>query len=65
MKREELVSKFEEESAKTDDEWDVLVVGGGATGLGIALDSVSRGLKTILLEKGDFASRGKRLCPCR
>ncbi|MBO5254680.1 MAG: FAD-dependent oxidoreductase [Opitutales bacterium] len=35
--------------------WDVLVIGGGATGLGIALDSATRGLKTILVEQSDFA----------
>lgn len=35
--------------------WDVLVIGGGATGLGIALDAVSRGYKTLLLEQSDFA----------
>lgn len=36
-------------------EWDICVIGGGATGLGIAVDSSSRGLKTVLLEKFDFA----------
>src|SRR5687768_3714068 len=35
--------------------WDVLVIGGGATGLGVALDAVSRGYKTLLLEQADFA----------
>jgi len=35
---------------------DLLVIGGGITGAGIALDVASRGLKTILVEKGDFAS---------
>lgn len=35
---------------------DVLVVGGGATGLYTALESVSRGYSTVLLERGDFAS---------
>ncbi len=35
---------------------DLLVIGGGITGAGIALDAASRGLKTVLLEKGDFAS---------
>ena len=34
--------------------WDIIVIGGGATGVGIALDSASRGYKTLLLEKGDF-----------
>lgn len=36
--------------------FDLLVVGGGATGCGIALDAASRGLKVALAEKGDFAS---------
>lgn len=36
-------------------EWDIVVIGGGATGLGIALDSVTRGYKTLLLERSDFA----------
>lgn len=36
--------------------WDVLVIGGGATGLGAAVDAASRGLSTVLVERGDFAS---------
>jgi glycerol-3-phosphate dehydrogenase len=39
-----------------DETFDVLVVGGGITGAGVALDAASRGLKTALVEKGDFAS---------
>ena len=35
--------------------WDVLVIGGGATGLGIALEATTRGYKTLLLEQADFA----------
>ncbi|MBY0432498.1 MAG: glycerol-3-phosphate dehydrogenase/oxidase, partial [Cyclobacteriaceae bacterium] len=35
--------------------FDVLVIGGGITGCGIALDAASRGLKTALVEKNDFA----------
>ena len=38
------------------EEFDLVVIGGGITGAGIALDAASRGLKTALLEKGDFAS---------
>ncbi|HYE98239.1 MAG TPA: glycerol-3-phosphate dehydrogenase/oxidase, partial [Planctomycetota bacterium] len=34
---------------------ELLVVGGGITGLGVALDAASRGLATVLVEKGDFA----------
>ena len=36
-------------------EFDICVIGGGATGLGIAVDAASRGCKTVLLEKYDFA----------
>jgi glycerol-3-phosphate dehydrogenase len=35
--------------------WDVVVIGGGATGLGCALDAAARGLKTALFERADFA----------
>lgn len=35
--------------------WDIIVIGGGATGLGTALDATSRGYKTILLEQSDFS----------
>ncbi len=35
--------------------WDIIVIGGGATGLGTALDAASRGYKTLLLEQADFA----------
>ena len=38
------------------DEFDVLVVGGGITGAGVALDAASRGLRTALVERHDFAS---------
>jgi glycerol-3-phosphate dehydrogenase len=36
--------------------FDVLVIGGGITGVGVALDAASRGLKTALVERDDFAS---------
>jgi glycerol-3-phosphate dehydrogenase len=36
-------------------EFDICIIGGGATGLGIAVDAASRGCKTVLLEKYDFA----------
>lgn len=35
--------------------WDVLVIGGGATGLGVAVDAAAHGVKTALVEQGDFA----------
>ncbi|HEY4111452.1 glycerol-3-phosphate dehydrogenase/oxidase [Puia sp.] len=36
-------------------EWEMIVIGGGATGLGIAVDAASRGYKVLLLEQSDFA----------
>src|SRR3954464_12377837 len=39
-----------------DERFDVLVVGGGITGAGVALDAASRGLRTALIERDDFAS---------
>jgi glycerol-3-phosphate dehydrogenase len=39
----------------TERTWDVIVIGGGATGLGTAVESASRGYKTLLLEACDFA----------
>lgn len=50
LKREML----QEELAKTD-EWDFIIIGGGATGLGIAVDAATRGFKTLLLEKCDYS----------
>lgn len=42
--------------ALATEEFDVLVVGGGITGVGIALDAATRGLRTALVERDDFAS---------
>jgi glycerol-3-phosphate dehydrogenase len=36
-------------------EWDIIIIGGGATGLGCAVDAASRGFKTLLLEQVDFS----------
>ncbi len=36
-------------------DWDIAIIGGGATGLGIALEAATRGYKTVLLEQSDFA----------
>lgn len=45
-----------EESTTASGELDVLVVGGGVTGAGIALDAVTRGLSTAIVEAQDWAS---------
>lgn len=34
--------------------WDMVIIGGGATGAGIAIDAAARGYRTLLLERGDF-----------
>jgi glycerol-3-phosphate dehydrogenase len=36
------------------DPWDIVIIGGGATGIGVALDAASRGLRTVLVEQSDF-----------
>lgn len=39
----------------SQEEWDIIVIGGGATGLGVAVDAAARGYQTLLLEQADFA----------
>lgn len=51
MKRKDHVKKVKNRKKP----WDVLIIGGGASGLGAAVDAASRGYKTLLLEKHDFA----------
>ncbi|HEY4650574.1 MAG TPA: glycerol-3-phosphate dehydrogenase/oxidase [Pontibacter sp.] len=51
FEREKFVERIQQQSS----EWDVIVVGGGATGLGVAVDAAARGYKTLLLEQADFA----------
>ena len=50
MNREDVITKI-----NTENIWDVLVIGGGATGLGIALEACTRGYSTLLVEQSDFA----------
>ncbi len=52
MNRRELLDRL---AATAGEPWDVLVIGGGASGLGAALDAASRGCRTVLLEQHDFA----------
>jgi len=42
------------EIQKTNLQWDVIIIGGGASGLGAAVEAVTRGMKTLLLEQDDF-----------
>ncbi|MBW3554671.1 MAG: glycerol-3-phosphate dehydrogenase/oxidase [Gemmatimonadetes bacterium] len=50
MNRDAMLTALDEH-----DVWDFIVVGGGATGLGVAIDAASRGYSTLLLEQADFA----------
>lgn len=52
MQREPLVTQLKKFPDKV---WDIIVIGGGATGLGVAVDAASRGYSTVLLEQSDFA----------
>ncbi len=49
--REDLLAQLRE-----DPLWDVVVIGGGATGAGIAVDAASRGLKTLIVDARDFSA---------
>src|SRR5512140_3382409 len=50
MNRSELLQRV----LLRQESWDIIVVGGGATGVGVALDAASRGYRTLLLERHDF-----------
>lgn len=49
-KRKETIAKLQSE------EWELLVIGGGITGAGIAMDAATRGMKVALVEMQDFAA---------
>jgi len=51
MNRKSVLKKIR----KREKSWDIVIIGGGASGLGCAVDAASRGLKTLLLEQSDFA----------
>jgi hypothetical protein len=51
-----LPSRSEQVARLSKKEFDVLIVGGGATGSGAALDAATRGLSTALIERGDFGN---------
>jgi glycerol-3-phosphate dehydrogenase len=50
MNRNAMLAQLDENKT-----WDVLIIGGGATGLGAAVDAASRGLSTLLIEADDFS----------
>lgn len=51
MNRAEQLSRL----AEPAETWDVIIIGGGASGLGTAVDAATRGYRTVLLEQADFA----------
>lgn len=51
MDREKVVNELK----RASDPWDFLIIGGGATGLGVAVDAAARGYRVILLEQHDFS----------
>lgn len=51
LRREDIIARLDSWRGP----WDIVIIGGGATGLGAAVESASRGYKTLLLEQHDFA----------
>ncbi|MEP6747378.1 MAG: glycerol-3-phosphate dehydrogenase/oxidase [Bacteroidota bacterium] len=51
MNRQKMIDQMQSHSG----EWDICIIGGGATGLGAAIDAASRGYSTVLFEQIDFA----------
>jgi len=51
MNRDEMLERIK----RGPDQWDFIIIGGGATGLGVAIEAAARGFETLLLEQGDFA----------
>ncbi len=51
MNRDKMIQKLESETGY----WDIIIIGGGATGLGAAVEAATRGYKTLLLEQHDFS----------
>jgi glycerol-3-phosphate dehydrogenase len=54
MKRDDMIARIQER-LRTGEPWDLIVIGGGATGAGVAVDAASRGFSVLLLEREDFA----------
>ena len=50
MRRQEMLERLDRRTTP----WDIVVIGGGATGVGIAVDAASRGYEVVLLEQHDF-----------
>ncbi|KAI0632262.1 DAO-domain-containing protein [Trametes polyzona] len=54
--REQMLDALKASGKNPGEEFDLLIVGGGATGAGVAVDAASRGLKVALVERDDFSS---------
>ncbi len=50
MKREKMISNIK----TSDKHWDIVIIGGGATGVGTAVEAASRGYSVVLIEQSDF-----------
>ena len=50
LQREQILTKLYDKSQK----WDLIIIGGGATGVGAAIDASARGYNTLLLEQSDY-----------
>jgi len=49
------MKRLHNQPLQNNSDWDIIIIGGGATGLGVAVDATTRGLKTLLVEQADFA----------
>lgn len=56
LRREQMVARLRRSAQSDSDKLDLLIIGGGATGSGIALDAALRGMKVGLVERADFGS---------
>ncbi|PKS09675.1 hypothetical protein jhhlp_004295 [Lomentospora prolificans] len=54
--RDEQIMSLKKSSEIRDNEYDMLIIGGGATGAGVALDAATRGLRVAMVERDDFSS---------
>ncbi|THH27233.1 hypothetical protein EUX98_g6961 [Antrodiella citrinella] len=54
--RQHMLDALKKSGESTEEQFDVLIIGGGATGAGVAVDAASRGLKVALVERDDFSS---------
>ncbi|KXX75506.1 Glycerol-3-phosphate dehydrogenase, mitochondrial [Madurella mycetomatis] len=52
---EQIADLKKSSSGSKEDEYDILVIGAGATGAGVALDAATRGLRVAVVERGDFS----------